>query len=137
MKKQKREFWCYEFPLYEVELDLKVKFSGSNSKITVMDVFKYFKFPYIVVLCYYEFNILLLYECKYFLKFLWIVNSDLSFVSKKKKINIPAVSCVSLLFVTFITLLHPLLHSLTTILNIFKLRIKIKPKVASVSNATF
>lgn len=81
MKKQKREFWCYEFPVYGVELCLKNTFSDNNCKITAMHVFKYLMFLYIVALCYYQFNILL-YVCKYFLKFpFWVVNSDLSFVT--------------------------------------------------------
>lgn len=40
-------------------------FSDSNA----MHVFNYIMFPYIVVLCYWQFSILLLYVCKYFLKF--------------------------------------------------------------------
>lgn len=117
MKKQKREFWCYKFPLYEVELDLKVKFSGSNSKVTVMDVFKYFKFPYIVVLCYYEFNILLLYECKYFFKFLWIVNSDLSFVTNEEK---DKYTCSLLCFLVVCHFYHSLTSTLTFSYNHLK-----------------
>lgn len=44
-----------------------------------MQVFKYSVFPSVIAFSYYQFNILLLYVCKYFLKFpFWIVNSDLS-----------------------------------------------------------